>query len=292
MKRKMFFAFTVLVLAGVVSAQYPSVSSKPIMLDTRKKDFTVGVAAYSFNRYTVFETIEKIKECGGDTIEFYLSQKLSPEHPDVRLLPDIDDKHIARLHAKMQAFGIRPVNAWFSNRVFGESEEDVRKLFDFAKKLKINILTGEPPHDRLDLVEKMVKEYNILVCLHNHARSPNKPEYRNWDPEYMMNLIKDRDPRIGLCVDTGAVYRSGMDAVEFLKIAEGRVYAIHLSDVKEAKHGSPEVLPGEGVGNVGAVLTELKRQGFSGPISIEYGYIPDDIEVKIKAYIDFVRAHH
>ena len=41
--------------------------------------FFVGCQAYTFNRFTVFEAIEKTAEAGGKVIEFYPGQKLSVE---------------------------------------------------------------------------------------------------------------------------------------------------------------------------------------------------------------------
>ncbi len=288
---KLFLAVVAGMIGGTVFGQRAA-SSGAVVLDTRmNKGYSVGVCSYSFRNFTAFEAIEKTKECGGEVIEFILWQKLSPEHPNIVLNQDLDDRHIAELVAKLQACGIRPVNGYFNNSNLGKTEADARKLFVFAKKLGLTGLTGEPPVGKLNMIEKLVKEYNILFCFHNHARNPNKPEYRNWDPVYLMGLMKDRDPRMGFSVDTGSIYWSGMDPVAYLKVVEGHVFSVHLKDVKEAKYGSSDVVYGTGIGDIPAVLAELKRQEFSGHVGVEFSDVSGPIEQKVKTCVDVIRAH-
>lgn len=276
-------------IGGMVFGQ-TAARSGAVALDTREKGYEIGVCAYSFRKHTAFEAVEKTKAAGGEVMEFFLWQKLGPEFPDATVNQDLSDAHIAKLKAKLQAWGIRPVNAYFSNANLGKTEDDARKLFVFAKKLGLRGLTGEPPLDKLDMIEKLVKEFNIQLCFHNHAKNPKKPEYRNWDPAYLMGLMKDRDPRMGFSVDTGHIYRSAMDPVEYLKTVEGRVMSVHLKDVKEAAYGSPDVVYGKGVGDIPAVLAELKRQKFSGHVGVEFDDVSGAVEQDVKACLEVIRA--
>ena len=277
-------------IGGPVAGQTAACSGSAA-LDTNAKGYEIAVSAYSFRKYTAFEAIEKTKECGGEVIEFFLWQKLSPECPDVTVDQNMSDGHIAKLKAKLQACGIRPVNAYFSNENLGKTEESARKLFAFAKKLGLRGLTGEPLADQLDMLEKLVKEYDIQLCFHNHAKNPRQPQYRNWDPVYLMGLMKDRDPRMGFSVDTGHIYRSGMDPVEYMKTVEGRILSVHLKDVKETKNGSPDLVYGKGVGDMPAVLAELKRQKFSGHVGVEFDNVSRTVEQDVKACLEVIRAH-
>ena len=248
-----------------------------------------GVSAYTFRKVTAFEAIEKAKACGAGVIELFLWQKLSPEHPDVILNQNLSDGQLAALKAKLQTCGVKAVNAYFSD--IGKTEAETRKLFEFAKKLGLRGLTGEPPVDRLDLVEKLVKETGVQLCFHNHAKNPAKPEYRNWDPDYLMGLMKGRDPRMGFSVDTGHITRSGMDAVAYLKTVKGRVLSVHLKDIQEAKPGSPDLPYGQGIGNIPAVLDELKRQGFDGPVGVEFDHLSEHPEADVMHCLDVIRKH-
>jgi len=256
--------------------------------------FESGVAAYSFRNGTAFEAIDRTKACGGEVIEFFLWQKLSPEHPDVILNQYLSEAHLAALKAKLQASGVKAVNAYFNNAVFQEkdkAEDNLRKLFEFARKLGLSGLTGEPPVEQLDLVEKMVREFGILFCFHNHPKDPKKPDYKNWDPVYLMTLMEKRDPRMGFSVDTGHLGRSGVDPVETIKMFGKRVNSVHLKDVKEATKESIDLPYGKGICNIAGVLAELKKQGFRGHVAVEYENITDHLMDDVTACLAFIRAH-
>jgi len=254
----------------------------------------VGCAAYTFRHLTAFEAIEKTRECGGEVIEFFLWQRLSPTHPKVVLDMNLSDEHIAALKAKLETCGVRAVNAYFNNAPFQDpagAEAGVRKLFEFARKLGLRGLTGEPAPEHLDLVEKMVKQYDIQLCFHNHPKNPKKPDYLNWDPAYLLTLMKTRDPRMGFSVDTGHLSRSGLDAVETIKRLQGRIHSVHLKDVKEAKPDSPDLPYGQGIGNIKGILAELQRQKFRGHVAVEYEHTTDRLLDDVKHCIGFIRSH-
>lgn len=266
-------------------------AATPLPESTKVGGFPLGCQAYSFNRYTLFEAIDKTKEAGGKTIELFLWQKLSPELPNIEVNALLSDEHVALLKEKLRATGIRAVSAYFGNTAFTakDPEAALRKVFEFAKKLDMVSLTGEPPdiEKNLDLVEKLVKEYDIKFCLHNHRKDEAKPEYQNWNPNYTAKLMEGRDKRMGFCLDTGHLVRSGLKPVATLKLLKGRVHSLHLKDpISETDH---DTIFGEGVGDVKGVLKELKRQKFDGYISIEYennwtNSVPD-----IKKCIEFVK---
>ncbi|MCX7887762.1 MAG: sugar phosphate isomerase/epimerase [Verrucomicrobiae bacterium] len=266
----------------------------PVLAVSPSGRIEVGVAAYTFRRLTALEAIEKTKECGGEVIEFFFWQRLSPEQPKVVTDMNLADEHIAALRAKLKATGVRAVNAYFNNTPFKDKdgvEAGVRKMFEFARKLGLRGLTGEPPVEHLDLIEKFVKEYDIQLCFHNHPKDPKRPHYRNWDPAYLASLMQKRDRRMGFCVDTGHLSRSGIDPVEAIKLLGPRVLSLHLKDVREAQYGSPDVPYGQGVGNITGVLAELKRQGFRGHIAVEYEQITDHLLDDVKHCVKFIRTH-
>lgn len=281
-----------LFLLALVIGENFAPAATPLDESTKIGGFALGCQAYSFNRYTLFEAIDKTKEAGGKTIELFLWQKFSPELPKVEVNAQLSDEHIKLLREKLRVTGVRAVSAYFGNTAFTQKDPEaaLRKVFEFAKKLDMVSLTGEPPdiEKNLDLVEKLVKEYDIKFCLHNHRKDESKPEYKNWDPNYTIGLMKDRDRRMGFCLDTGHLVRSGLKPVNALKILQGRVNALHLKDpISETDH---DTIFGEGVGDVKNVLKELKRQKFSGYISIEYEHNWTNSVPDIKRCVEFVRS--
>ena len=140
-------------------------------------------------------------------------------------------------------------------------------------------------------MEKLAKEYDVAVAFHNHPKQPNNPNYKVWDPQYVADLVRDRDPLIGACADTGHWARSGLEPVECLKILRGRVISSHLKDLNRMGEGAHDVPYGTGVCNIAGVLDELKAQGFAGNISIEYEHDWEQNVPAVAQCIGFVRGY-
>lgn len=257
----------------------------PIPDDAKTNGFAIGVQAYTFNRFTVFEAIEKAAEAGAKVIEFYPGQKLSKEEPTVKWDHNASDEVFAKVVAKLAQHKIKAVN--YGVVGIPVEEPEARKIFEFGKKLGLYAITTES-FEAIDTIEKMVKEYDIKVGFHNHPRRPDKPTYRMWDPYFILELTKDRDARIGACADTGHWQTTGINPLWAVKTLKGRVISSHMKD--KVEFGKSHDVPyGTGVGQVGDILAELKAQGFEGNISVEYEYNWDNSLPEVKKCVEFVR---
>lgn len=251
--------------------------------------FAIGCQAYSFNRFTVFEAIEKTAQAGGKVIEFYPGQRFSKEEPNLRWDHNATDEMIAKVKAKLAEHKIMAVN--YGVVGIPKDENGARKIFEWAKKMGLRAITTESD-GAIDTIEKLAKEYDILVGFHNHPRQPNNPAYKVWDPNYILELTKNRDSRIGAACDTGHWARSGVQPVEALKLLKGRVISLHMKDLNAFGKGNAHDVPfGTGQCNAKGILDELKAQNFQGNISIEYEYNWDNSVPEITQCIDFVRNY-
>jgi sugar phosphate isomerase/epimerase len=170
-------------------------------------------------------------------------------------------------------------------------EVECRKVFAFAKQLGLYAVTTEAGEQAMDLVERLAKEYDMRVAIHNHPRQPNNANYKHWDPQFVLGLVQNRDRRLGACADTGHWTRSGLKPVEALRILQGRIVSVHMKDLNEFKPSGHDVPFGTGVSDVAGVLDELKRQGFDGNVSLEYEYNWDHSVPEIAQCIGFVRGY-
>jgi sugar phosphate isomerase/epimerase len=262
------------------------VAASPIPDEYRTSGFALGCQAYTFNRFSVFEAIEKTAQAGGKIIEFYPGQKLTREEPKLLWNHQASDEVIARVKTKLAEHKIKAVNYGV---VRGKDEAEWRQIFEFAKKLDLYGITTEDG-SKLDIIEPLVKEFDIRVGIHNHPRRPNDPNYKVWDPWYIVSIVKDRDPRIGACADTGHWQTSGLSPVYCLRVLKGRVMSSHLKDKTDYGPGH-DVPYGQGVGEIKRVLDELVKQGFQGNISVEYEFNWDHSVPDVKQCVDFVRAY-
>jgi sugar phosphate isomerase/epimerase len=277
-----FFSLVALSAAALLG----TAKAEPIPDQYKQNGFAIGCQAYSFNKYTVFEAIEKTAQAGGKVIEFFPGQNLSKEEPEVKWSHSASDETIAKVQAKLKEHGIKAVNYGV---VGGKDEAEWRKIFEFGKKLGLYGITTEDVL-KFDIIEPLVKEFDIRVGIHDHPRQVNNPNYKVWDPHYIVEMTKNRDARIGACADTGHWQTSGLNPVYCLRVLKGRIISSHMKD-KVDFGNSHDVPYGTGVGEIGRCLDELKKQGFEGNISIEYEYnwtasVPD-----ITKCVDFVKAH-
>lgn len=250
--------------------------------------FFIGCQAYTFNRYTVFEAIEKTAQAGGKVIEFFPGQRLSKDESNVQLDQNASAETIQKIKDKLAEHKMRAVNYG----VVGIPQEvaQAEKLFEFAKAMGFRAVTTESV-ESIDTIEKMVKKYDIMVAFHDHPRQPNKPEYRMWDPNYILSIVKDRDKRIGSCADTGHWVRSNLKPVECLRILKGRIISSHLKDLDHMGPDAHDLPFGTGVSDIPGILEELKAQHFSGNISIEYEYHWETSVPDVAQCIGFVRGY-
>jgi hypothetical protein len=149
----------------------------------------------------------------------------------------------------------------------GRTEESMRQVFDFARKMGIRTIVAEPQDDDFPILDKLVEEYNINIAIHNH---PEPSKYAK--PEVALEYIRDRNERIGVCADTGHWMRGGLRPVDCLRYLSGRIVDVHLKDRSDFGTGkTAEDVPfGQGKADVRAILAELTVQNYGGFLTIEY----------------------
>lgn len=275
------------VMSAMTVAVCATCFGAPIPDEYKQNGFAVGCQTYSFNRYSLLEAIEKTAEAGGKIIEFYPGQKLSKMEPETAWNHDASSESITMVKEKLKQHGIKAVNYGV---VTGKDAAEWRKIFEFAKVFDLYAITTEDIL-KLDIIEPLVKEFDIRLAIHNHPRKIDDPDYKVWDPHYVMAMTKDRDPRIGACADTGHWMTSGINPLYALRALKGRVISSHMKDKGQYGPNSHNVVYGTGKAEIGLCLDELRKQDFEGNISVEHEYnwttsVPD-----IKLCIDFVRNH-
>ena len=263
-------------------------AGNPIPEGCKDGGFFIGCQAYTFNRFSVFEAIDKTAQAGGKIIEFYPGQKLSPQEPDVKWDHNASAEAVAKVKEKLAACKVTAVN--YGVVGIPKDEAEARKIFEFAKALGLYALTTESA-DALDTVEKLAKEYDIKVGFHNHPKSANEPDYRMWDPNYVLSLVKDRDARLGAAADSGHWVRSDLNPVECLRILNGRIISSHLKDLNQMGLAAHDVPFGTGVAGIPALLDELQAQRFAGNISIEYEHHWENSTPEVGQCVGFVLGY-
>ncbi|MCX6567997.1 MAG: DUF1080 domain-containing protein [Candidatus Aminicenantes bacterium] len=231
----------------------------------RIKQFPFASEAWTFRKFTFFETLRMLKELGVGGLEAYDGQALSAELPGARFTPDMTPEHIAKVKEWLKASGVTLYGYGVVD--IGKTEESMRKVFDFARKMGIRVVVCEPADDDFTLLEKLVKEYNIKIAIHNHP-APSKYNL----PETVFSHVDGKDPRIGSCADSGHWMRGMNDPREAFKLLQGRILDVHLKDRSDfgTAKGVDDVPWGAGKGMIRDLLAELTLQDYDGYLTMEY----------------------
>ncbi len=248
-----------------------------------KAGFTVSVQCWSFNKFTLFEALEKVSQTGATAVELYPGQKIGGELGDTKLTPDIPDDKLQIVMAELKKRNLTPVN--FGVTGIDKDEAKARVLFDFAKKLGLYGITTEST-GAIDTIEKLAKEYDIKVCFHNHP----KPTAL-WNPETVAKAIEGRHENVGFCADVGHWATSGLDPLEVVKKYATRIHSFHMKDRQAIGKPTHDDIFGTGVIDIPGILDTVLKAGFKGNVSMEYEYnwmnnLPD-----IAQNVGYLRAY-
>ena len=227
----------------------------------------IGIQSYSLRNFNVDEAIRHMQGLGIHFVEFY------SKHVPLNSTPE----QLAKLGKKLDSAGIKMSSHGVNG--FTDNHETNRKTFEFAKRAGLKNITANPQPNSFESLDKLVAEFDIRICIHNHGPGSSYDKI-----DEVVDAVKDHDPRIGACVDTGHFIRSGEDPVEAVKRLGNRVFALHIKDEEKQEKKSHNVIIGDGFLDVTQLFKTLKAINFpaDGSISLEYEANPnnpiDDIQ--------------
>ena len=230
--------------------------------------YPLGVQSYTFRKFDLEQTLKRMREVGLTSVELFrghLPTNASPEK-------------IAAAKKLAADYGVTPVA--FGVEKFSSNHDFNKKTFDFGAALGVKYLSADPDPDSFDSLDKLVAEYNIAIAIHPHGPSGGK--MHRWDSaETILKAVKDHDPRIGTCIDTGHLIRSAQlgrdfDPIQQIRVMGARNHGLHLKDHDNKRKTDVPFGDPAGVLDVAGVLKALQDVGFKGYISIEYEANPDD----------------
>ena len=213
----------------------------------------VGVAGFTFARFDLDKSIAMMKKLD----VHYLSVK------EIHLPLNSSQETIDAAMAKFKAADI---NVYTVGVIYMKTKEAVDQAFAYAKKCGVPMIVGAPSYDVLDYAEEKVKEYNIKLAIHNHG--PEDALYPG--PKDVYERIKNRDPRMGLCIDIGHATRAGVAVDKAVKEYKDRLFDLHIKDVSIAAKDGKAIEIGRGVINFPALIKSLNKIGYKGICSIEF----------------------
>jgi sugar phosphate isomerase/epimerase len=242
-----------------------------------KDQWRLGAQSYSFNRFTFQEAMAKNKACGMKYIEVFPDQKIGEGFGNTvfkNMTPE------QRLQVK-QMLKDNGLTLTCYGVITPGSEQEWRKLFDFAKDMGFETIVSEPPESAFGLLDKLCEEYKIGIAIHNHPRTSGA---HYWNYETVLKACEGHSKWIGACADTGHWTRSDIDPLAAILALgrAGRIRSLHFKDLNKFGPDAHDVPWGTGVSKPREILVALAAFGFDGPFSAEYEYHWDNSVPEIR----------
>ncbi|MGN7250803.1 sugar phosphate isomerase/epimerase family protein [Arthrobacter sp. SAFR-014] len=197
---------------------------------------TIGVQAMmlkdSFSELGAFETLRKVSAIGYNAVEISQIPMTADNVAELDRFRSELGMDIAALSVMLEKPQGRP----------GDSlREDFGKIVDDAKTLDSNLLRiGMLPFPAMKSLDAVVdfareandyaerlQEHGISLYYHNHHI-----EFAKFDGQYMLDIIAENSPAMGMEIDVHWVQRGGLDPVRTLEKYAGRTAMVHLKDYR------------------------------------------------------------
>lgn len=196
----------------------------------------IGVQAMmlkdSFAEVGAFETLRKVSDLGYNAVEI---SQIPMDEKNVSELENAQTElgmDVASLSVMMEKPVGRPVESL---------KEDFDKIVNDAKRLDTNLVRiGMLPFGAMTSIDAVVDfaketngyaerlaEHGISLYYHNHHI-----EFAKFDGKYMLDIINENSPAMGLEIDVHWVQRGGLDPVRTLDKYAGRTAMVHLKDYR------------------------------------------------------------
>ena len=215
----------------------------------------LGVASYSLRNFSRTYAIQAIRSLDTPYVNiksFHLPYEATPAE-------------LRSGRAEFEAAGLEIVGGGTVTLTV-DTDDDVRSYFEYAKASGMPLMVIAPTRRTLPRIERFVREYDIAVAIHNHG-----PEDEHFPgPQDILPVVRDMDPRVGICFDVGHTARTGIDVAEAAEMCGDRILDMHMKDLADLGVRESQCIVGEGAIPIGRLFAALERIGYQGFINLEY----------------------
>lgn len=238
-----------------------------------EEEFHLGIAGYSFVKFDLETTLKTMQ-----TLDLhYLCIK------DFHLPLTSNEEQIAAFHQKLASYGVK---GYAVGPIYMKSKEEVDRAFAYAQRVGVPLLVGVPNYDLLDYTEQVVKQYDIKLTIHLHG--PDMKLYP--DATDIWEHVKNRDERMGMCLDIGHNLRYGSDTLaDYIKYHK-RVFDMHLKDVTAPTKAGKRAELGRGIIDFPRYIKLMRKYHYTGAVSLEHEKDMDNPFMGIAESIGFFRG--
>lgn len=268
-------------LAAVGSPFIGSTFASPFIDDAEEQNsddlwqgFKVGIASYTFRKFSLDDTIKALQRLNLHYIsikDFHLSLNSTTTERQAAM-------------AKLKAAGITPMSC--GNITLENNEQNIRQAFNYAKDCGMPTIVCSPHPDSFPILDKMVKEYDIRIAIHNHG-----PEDKRFPSPYdAMKAVEKYDSRIGLCIDVGHTARAKVNPAEAILKCRKRLYDLHFKDINSTEPNGTTTEAGRGVLDLQTIIHSLRKIRYDRLVSIEFEGSENDPLPAVAETVGYTKA--
>jgi sugar phosphate isomerase/epimerase len=233
----------------------------------------IGIGTYTYHSLSIDDMITRLATLDIKEIEMSRGEFMLMKPPT--------DEMCLSARSKFDRAGVRCVSYYTATI---KDDRDLDYAVRFANLLGSQNITGDATGDMLRKIDERLTSEGLTFGIHNHFF---KGKFPFESPDDVLRGLAGRSKTMGAALDTGQFASCGYDTVEAVRKLAPYLKMVHLKDVKAAG-GEVNVLLGQGVARIPAVMEELHKVSYRGLVAIEYEK-EGDVDADVTREVEFAR---
>jgi len=233
----------------------------------------IGIGTYTYHSLSMNDMIQRLTALHITEVEMSRAEFML-------MKPPTDDMCRSARNSFDRA-GIRCVSYYTATI---KDDQDLDYAVRFAKLLGSGNITGDATGDMLRKIDERLSREGLTFGIHNHYF---RQKFAYESPDDVLKALAGRSKTMGATLDVGHIASCGYDTVEAVRKLAPFLKAVHLKDVA-ASGGEDNVLIGQGIAKIPAVMEELHRVSYRGLVAIEYEK-EGDVDADVTREVEFAR---
>ncbi len=233
----------------------------------------IGIGTYTYHNLSLDDMIVQLNALRITEIEMSRGEFMLMKPPTAQMCESA--------RSKFDRAGIRCVSYYTATI---KDDADLEMAVRFAKLLGSSNVSGDATGDMLRKIDERFTRERLTFGIHNHFFQ-HKFAYES--PDDVLKALAGRSTTMGSTLDVGHIASCGYDTVDAVRKLGPYLKMVHLKDVK-ASGGEDNVLLGQGIAKIPAVMSELHRISYRGLCAIEYEK-EGDVNEDVRREVEFAR---
>jgi sugar phosphate isomerase/epimerase len=233
----------------------------------------IGIGTYTYHNLPIEGMITRLSALGITEIEMSRVEFMLMKPPTAEMCQS----------ARSQ-FGSAGIDCVSYYAATIKDDRDLDYAVRFAKLLGARNVSGDATGAMLRKIDERLSQEDLTFGIHNHYF---KQKFAYESPDDVLNALAGRSKTMGATLDVGHIASCGHDPVAAVRRLSPFLKMVHLKDVAAAG-GEDNVLLGQGIARIPAVMEELHQVSYSGLVAIEYEK-EGNIDADVRREVEFAR---